>query len=321
MISLFIASPVFSQSQPQPLKNLQNSVDNFSKKLALSMPFNSTMGLNWSDAYIGQLLDLPPHFGVGLAVGFTTIDSKPAEKLLNQFGLELPMDFGKFPLPGYTVEGRIGGFLLPFDVGLKIGYLNMKPADYETKYFLVGGDVRYAVLKGDVFPLKVSAGLGFNHLRGEIGLAKKGFAQEFNFNNDISSYTMRISDPKVNLSWETSSLDIKAQASFSLAIITPYIGIGASYAWSKAGYKADAKLTDELDVPLIQDKDAVNAIKNYGIDVSSKGLSSIVDVNNFSARLFGGLSFNLAVVKIDLTGMYNFIDSQYGVTFGTRFQL
>jgi hypothetical protein len=38
-------------------------------------------------------------------------------------------------------------------------------------------------------------------------------------------------------------------------------------------------------------------------------------------RLFGGIAFNLMVIKIDLSGLYNFNDQSFGFTLGTRFQL
>ena len=68
---LISAAPVFSQSE---LDELKSRLDSFSEAMALSLPFNSTIGLNWSDAYIGQFLRLPPHFGAGLSVGVTALN-------------------------------------------------------------------------------------------------------------------------------------------------------------------------------------------------------------------------------------------------------
>ena len=300
ILSLCAASPVFSQVPD--LKELQNSVDEFSEKLALTLPFNSTMGLNWSDAYIGQLLGVPPHFGAGLSLGFTTTDFGSINKLADMFGFSLPLNFGGYPIPGYTVEGRIGGFILPFDLGLKFGYLPIKPEGWELDYFLIGGDFRYAILKGNAALPAVSVGVGYNFLSG--GLARHiGNSLSFGY-TDLSSspQTLTLTAPKVGLLWETSTLDFKAQVSKSFLIVTPYLGIGLSHAWSKAGYKIETTIQDsggDLDA-------AKEAVKKYGIaDLSDTGFSSIMSVTGWSFRAFGGISCNLPFFKIDLTGLFN----------------
>ena len=38
-------------------------------------------------------------------------------------------------------------------------------------------------------------------------------------------------------------------------------------------------------------------------------------------RLYGGVSVNLFIVKIDVTGMYDLLGGNYGLTLGTRIQL
>jgi hypothetical protein len=121
IIFLPAASPVFSQGA---FKDLQNAADNVIDDLAASVPFNSAIGLNWSDAYIGSF----PHFGVGASLGATTIDFNAVSGLMSMFGVPLKIEgffegIG-FPLPAYTVEARIGGIIIPVDIGVKFGVLN-----------------------------------------------------------------------------------------------------------------------------------------------------------------------------------------------------
>ena len=243
------------------------------------------------------------------------------KSLLDQFGLgnEVPLpDLGGMPLPGYTVEGRIGGFVLPFDVGLKFGILPLPLGDTKLNYLLAGGEIRYAVLKNSVALPTVSVGLGLNYLSGGI---EQSIGQGYSFSyidGNQASQTLNLAAPKVGLEWQTTALDLKAQISKSFLIITPYAGLGLSHAWSKAGYRIKADITDTSgDI----DK-AIDALKHYGIaDLSEKGFSSIYDVTGWSCRIFGGLSVNLTVFRFDLTALYNFMDSNYGVSLGTRFQL
>jgi len=321
VIFLLLAIPAFSQS----LDELQKTVNAFSSSLAQSLPFNSTIGLNWSDAHIGQLLSVPPHFGIGITTGFTTMNFGSINSLLKMFNSSLPnnLNIGGFPLPAYTLDARIGGFLLPFDIGVKFGYLQLGEGlipNFNLDYLLVGGDIRYALIGGkkSISPLKVSVGVGFNYLKGGIGMPVPG-------TNDITftyggTHSLKITKPELGLNWETKSLDFKAQASLKLLIITPYIGVGASHAWSSAGYGVKSKITVDGHDPTPSE---IDTIKNtFGIsNIDKDGFSQINEETGWNFRAFGGLSINLPIVKFDLTGMYDFNSQCYGATFGIRLQL
>jgi hypothetical protein len=302
------------------LADLQGAVDGFSEELTKSLPFNASVGLNWADAYIGQLFDIPPHFGFGIAGGVTTLNSKAFKGLMSKFALDLPID--QMMLPAYTVEGRIGGFVLPFDIGVKFGALPAVSFGDTLKidYLLAGADIRYAIVKGNVIIPKVSIGLGVNYLQSSL-TAPIGSSVSF----DVGGKTLALTQPEATFSWKTTSLELKVQVSKSIVIITPYLGVGASYAWSEAGYSIDSELQydgsaiDDTDIGIIKDYLEVNGATGLD-DLSGSGFSSILKSSGFGLRAFGGLSFNLAVVKIDLTGMYNFLDNNYGATLGVRLQ-
>jgi len=333
-VIFLIAAPVFSDMPDFGLDDLQKKANEFTDALANSLPFNSTMGLNWSDAYIGQILALPPHFGIGFASGFTTMNLGSLNGLLNMFGVhELDnINVGGFALPGYTVEARVGGFILPFDIGVKFGYLKLNPEfvngllntdipDFSMNHMLIGGDLRYAIVKGKVIPFKVSLGAGFNYLKGGISMPVPG-ASDLSFNIPGTG-TLNIPKPELGLDWETKSLDFKAQASFKILIITPYIGLGATHAWSKAGYgiTSDINVTDSSGNPISLDS-VVNKIEEFGISgINSRGFSHYDEVTGWSFRTFGGFSINIPFVSFDLTGMYDFISKCYGATFGVRLQI
>jgi hypothetical protein len=293
-------------------------VASFSEDLAKALPFNSSLGLNWADAYIGKFFpSLPPHFGVGAAAGFTTMDSPGMRELASLLDTELPFGWDKAPLPAYTAEARIGGFFLPFDVGVKFGYLPpVEIFGIGTNYLLFGWDIRYAVLDKPILP-RISVSIGLNYLEGGLSL-DMGDAQELSYSGGILTLT----DPTAEFTWTTCSLDAKVQISKSFLIVTPYLGLGASYAWSSAGYSIKADITDSSGAI---DQDAINAILELAevdtIVIDQDGISSIIDNSGFSFRVFGGLSFNLMVIKIDLTGLYNIRDNNFGGTIGIRFQL
>jgi hypothetical protein len=317
----------FSES----LGKLQQSVDSFSKTLAKSLPFNSTLGLNWSDAYIGKFLpSLPPHFGIGGVFGVTTMDMPVMKEMAGLLDFTIPFDINRLMLPAYAAEARIGGLFLPFDVGVKFGILpplDLWGTNMTMEYTLVGAELRYALVDGKEHKAlpNVSIGVGYNYLKGGIG-TRLGNALSYDFTDAGSvSHQLEVSSPRVGLNWETSTLDFKAQISKSFLIITPYAGVGVSLAWSKAGYAVDSEV--KLDGSAINDQGkamVAGYLSSAGLadmDLDAGGLSSIIKEFGANYRVFGGFSLNLAVIRLDLTALYSFGDKNYGFSLGARFQL
>jgi len=326
VIFLLAAGTVFSQNLT--IESLSGSVDSFSETIAKALPFNSTMGLNWSDAYIGQLIGIPPHFGIGVSTGFTTMPMGSIGKVADLLDYNLPDVAIGFPLPGYTVEARVGGLILPFDVGLKFGYLETGLMDrligMNIDYLLFGMDFRYSVFDPTLLPIKISAGLGYNYLSGGVSKKFPGKDIVYDFSNPLGAgtYELTVPTPTIGLKWSTNTIEAKAQVCFPLIIITPYAGAGLSYSWSEAGYYISSNiLVDGVPIdetsPHIRDalKTAVNG------NVAKTGFERMVEDTGINMRLFGGISLNIAFIKFDITGMFNARDGSWGGTFGTRFQL
>lgn len=325
---LLVAIPCFSQTK---LEEIQEGAELVGDSLAKALPFNSTIGLNWSDAYIGQLISIPPHFGVGIVGGFTNLEAAGLLDLMNDLGAGIDKDvFGdQFPLPALAAEGRIGGFMLPFDLGLKIGFIPESAQDIlkETMdglvidYLLIGGDIRYALLKGNILLPTVSVGLGVNYLSGGVGMT---IQDEQSFTLPDNS-TIEASKPELGFQWESTTIDLKAQVSKSFLLFTPYLGVGAAYGSSTTGYYL--KSTIRYNGQEVGD-DEIAAIKksleDAGItppDVKNTGIVSSYDVSGWALRTFGGLSLNFLVAKLDITGLYNLSDGNYGFSIGMRVQL
>lgn len=313
-------------AQATDLSQVQGSLADFSDEAARSLPFHASMGLNWSDAYIGKIFpSLPPHFGAGLAAGFTTMDAPAIKTLAGHLGYTLPGNGERLYYPSYTAEARIGGFFAPMDLGVKFGYLpswGLPGGKTDVSSLLAGGDIRFAILDGKANMLlpNVSLGAGVNYLKGGVR-GESGLTQTFNLGDDA----LALKNPTVNLTWESLSLDVKAQISKSFLILTPYLGAGASYAWTTTGYSTDADVTlngAPLSQVLITGIQGLLNIAGLGdINVTQSGISSELDKNAFSFRLFGGISVNLLVVRLDVTGLYSIPNGDYGATVGLRFQL
>jgi len=332
LLIFLMSVSAFSQDEAEfSLEDLQTVADNFSKSLAQALPFNSTMGLNWADAYIGQILGKPPRFGIGISIGTTLIPVIGMDDLFSIFGVNLSLDKLKIgiPLPGYTVEARIGGIVLPFDLGIKFGYVpTMKipfGLDIGVKNIIIGADIRYSLLPRTIKIVKLSIGFGYNYLNGGITKALE-LGRSFDFGNeDTGIYNLNIKDPTLSIDWKTHCFELKAQASFSFKIVTPYAGVGVSYAKSQAGYRiaTDVSVTkDGSPVDIDKAQEIINDLPGLQtININEKGFESIQGINNWNFRAFGGLSFNIKKARIDLTLMYNFLSKSLGGTLGVRFQM
>jgi hypothetical protein len=330
IIFLLAAAPAFSQNL---LENLQAQAEEFSMEIAKALPFNSTMGLNWSDAHIGLLFpSFPPRLGIGITAGTTFINIASINDLLEMFGVDpLPVNVNiGLPLPGYTAEARVGGIFLPFDVGFKIGYLSLENFPLVERlgigldYLLIGADLRYSLLPVAVPIVKLSVGVGVNRLEGGISKTIGTGLPTFEFNDpeNDTSYTLAIDDPVIGLRWKTTCVELKAQASFNLTIITPYVGLGLSYAWSEAGYHmlSQIKVNDEPISDVAED--IIEIMNALGLNnITEDGFESMFENNTINFRAFGGFSINLPFIRFDLTAMYNFMSQNFGGTFGVRFQL
>ncbi len=333
---------VFSlQAQAIDYSDYEDGFEDFATEVAKSLPFTAAVGLNWSDAYIGHF----PHFGVGITVGATSVPYDAMKPVFEVLGASLggEMDFIETwgaPFPAYTIEGRVGGLILPFDAGVKIGVL---PDDakvlmpFNMDYLMVGGDVRYRILKSTGPLPEVSFGVGYTMLNGGITLPGILDGDQditltgIDTGGDASPDVLRLTDPDLNFNWQSHVIDFKIQASKKLLVITPHVGLGMAYGTSSAGGGAE---TDVLwsdngtvgtfsSISQTQINQIISLYEAAGQtppDLTTSGLLVESDTKGWAMRAFGGLSLNL-LLKFDLSGMYNFTSGSLGGALNARIQL
>ena len=317
MALLLIFAAATLPAQDITSDEFKQAFQDFADDMASSLPLTSTIGNNTADAYIGQLVRVPPNIGFGLTVGAATIPYATVESLFKELNMEVPSEIKNFdtfgvPNPAYTIDARVGGFVLPFDFGLKFGTLGsggLNAGDLEMDYLLVGGDIRYAVMEQSVLRPNISVGVGYNYMRGRILVpdAIEGTYQ-FEVNGDTAEVT---GGADAYLEWQTNVIDVKAQISKSFIILTPYAGLGAAYGISSAGGGL---------VGTISDADAQN-LKDAGIDVDGKEVGVSSDVTGWSLRAFGGTSVNIMLLRLDLGLGYDVLGENLVGTVGARIQL
>lgn len=325
MIILVVAvSGVFAQTITYD--ELEVSFSQFSTDVAESLPFASTIGLNWSDARVRSL----PHFGIGLTAGAVFIPKEAFVDLASAMNFALPTEITDstlgVPLPGYAIEGRIGGLVLPFDIGIKMGYLPpevLAGSPIAADYTLVGFDIRTPIIKGNVLLPAVALSVGYNYLNAGI---ETSVATGLGSGLDLSGYSLSnitFTDPKARFQMQSNVIDIKLQASKSLLIITPYAGLGYAYGWSNAGggVAAGDVLYGGFPITASDINDinaALAAVGESELDVSADGFLVSSASTGGSFRAFGGLSVNLFILKLDLNAMYNVSTASLGASANVR---
>lgn len=333
LMVICISIPVFSQSMTYD--DLKSDFEAFTDGVATTLPFNSVMGLNWSEAYIGNF----PHFGAGITVGVAFMPFGSLKDTLDGLGVNLDqienpeiknmLEGLGMPFPAVALEGRIGGFGIPFDMGAKIGFI---PQDLELPfmegivldYLLIGADARFRLIKGMLAIPMISVGGGFTYQYGSFDMpGMLGGDQDI---TGVAGHTITMSDPSLNFNWKTFVIDLKAQASWGLFLLTPYVGVGGSYApYAEAGggMKSDVlfdgvPITDE-DIALVEqyyeDADQIPPDLTDGQLLVYASTPAA-----WSLRAFAGVSLNLALFKLDLLGLYNFASGGFGGSLNIRLQ-
>ncbi len=305
----------------------------FADGVANSLPVSATVGLNWSPAYIGQF----PHFGVGVSLGGMFLPYKTIEPIVSDLGVggSIPQQLKTWgvPFPTLAAGARLGGFGLPFDIGFKLGAIpdsakTLFSSNVTADYFLIGGDVRLPVVKGKGLVPTVSIGGGYTFLRGRIGITDVASSEVIDITAIMqpgyggSNHYLTISNPDLTFTWDTHTLEAKAQASWNLAILTPGIGIGAAYGISNAGGGLNSTLTYSNVGSAATFADVQSVFAGYGYPVpTATGIEVSSAANGWSFWVFGGTAINIFFIKIDLSAMYNFLNSDYGLSANVRLQL
>jgi len=309
-----------------------DAFEDFASEVSTTLPSTAAVaGLNWSPAYIGTF----PHFGVGASVGAFTIPYDFVEPLINDLSLSLPSEFDYIkkwgmPIPAIALDARIGGFVLPFDVGLKFGFIPDKLRDKLGKinadYLLAGGDVRFRVVDGGGLLPTVSVGGGYTYLKGNIGIPDVAGSTTINLPPPLATDTILITSPELTFALQTSTFVGKVQASWDLALLTPHLGIGAAYGLSSAGggLSSDILYNGVSPMTPTEIQQIIDAFEGQGYTISgldNTGIQISSDADGYSFWVYGGTAINILFIKVDLSAMYNFLSKSYGGAVNVRVQL
>lgn len=310
---------------------IANGLNAFAGNILVAAPQAATQQNVWADAYIGKLFpSLPPHFGVGISLGGTKMDmtglkdaATAFEGMINDFvpdsgdssitdQLKGTVDFGSIPdifvMPTVSIDARIGGIFLPFDIGISAMMTNPSlfsvdlsdpnsltsmsaPMNFNAfgfngsaDYLTLGIDIRYCVLDGGVILPKVSVGAGYNITKGSFGIS-----------SDKSGV-----DANMNLSFNTQVIYVQAEVSKSIMIATVFGGARAlvsntstSWAWNINGTKS---LGGNNLIISGEDSGSCNADTTSSTYQDGKW-----DFSGVQPQLYVGVGFNFLVFQTSLS--------------------
>ena len=269
----------------------------------------------WSDAYIGKLFpSFPPHFGAGVSAGGTFIETKALSNAIGTIITEInshaagaTTDFNftvpdQIPLPSASVHVRIGGFILPFDIGVYGAYFDLNTLKFEdftgtVNYYTIGGDIRYAIMKGSTTLPKLSVGAGY--IRTHLALSMTGAST---YGGTVGSTPASVTaNADTNTSFDLNTIFVQAQISKKFLILTPYAGVRAYVTSSKSHYDYSYSSTYEIGgVP------QGNVPGGNGSSSRDYGTGDFnFDWNNIRPQLYAGLGLNLLFVNCTVGGCWN----------------
>jgi hypothetical protein len=175
----------------------------------------------------------------------------------------------------------------------------------------------------------LSVGLGYNHMQASVGVPGllPGSITIAQINDGGGPKDLVLSNPSLQMQWSTNVLDLKVQVSKKLIFITPYLGAAASYSF---GAQASGEVQSSMmygGSPLTQTM--INNINAYyqsqgqtPPDLSSVGIkASASNGAGFDFRAFGGLSFELFILYLDLGGAYDISTGAFGGSVNVRLAL
>lgn len=150
------------------------------------------------------------------------------DALIQQFGM---------PIPGMMAEARIGGFGLPFDIGLKYGeflpeleaLVNLQDLGLNLDYLVAGADVRFRLIEESGIVPMISVGGSVNYMEGGIGLTGLLSGSQ-SITIDLSpspNVVLSLDDPSFDFTRNAFTIDLKAQAIKNLWILTPHTLVSA----------------------------------------------------------------------------------------------
>ena len=308
-----ISSAGFSTATPY--KTAVNGLNDFCDALNDTLPNTQTLQNVWAEAWIGKLI---PNFkfGFGVNAGVATLDISSLLTVADALAIDTSdiRDFtdsydNKLVFPTVTADLRLGGIILPFDIGFAFCTLDTRdidsindsidPAAFD--YFSLGGDLRWRIFDkgGKFFHVRGSLSGGGYYTKGGFNVSDNGSAADLDF--------------------KSTTLFAGAQVSAKALCFVPFLGGRLLLTKSSVDWKAKANWSEILNSSGA-DSSYINDAVSWGILPStfSGGSDSGWGVR---PQIYGGLGIDLFIIDITVSGSYDFIKDVLGGAVSVRFSI
>jgi len=274
-----------------PFTVAENGLNDFCDDLADVIPNSQTQQNVYAEAWIGKLFP-GFHFGAGVNAGVSALDVSTLKDAALALGVDDVKDINDtLVFPTITVDARLGGIILPFDIGVTAMSIDTSKMDSVDKaidpvaidFFTLGADIRYAIFQGGFMRPKWSVGAGFYYTKGGV---------------DVDDDTA-----KASLDFKSTTFMVNTQASIKLLCLVPFIGGRALFSKTSVDWKVNADwaniIAKEGDTYYAGVADALK----WGILPSSFSGSS----SGFSVypQVFGGIGLDLLFLNLTVSGSYD----------------
>ena len=342
VVSLFFVKSTQGFAQIA-LSDIADNLNEFSDDMAGALPFMASIGLEWSAPYIGELIDITPHWGMGITIGATTLKLDKLNILLEDFGYQADDGFvDKQLLPAYVVNARIGGFrMLPFDIGIKWGWLPYAPIfknDISYEAVVYGLDFRWELMRD--WGVRPGISLGFEASRATGGLRAKA---PLNLNIYPGNSIIKIvtsGDATIGPVWEAWVFDAKLHIAkkFWEPRFTVFGVARAGAALTRTGFQIagtgrDVVFTDGTPANTIALEDLSNDYRGQVVEVleivsgndmtfeiDDQKITGWIDRFGINLNLHVGVALNFDRIRLDMALMADIIHFELGASVGVRYQ-
>ena len=276
-ISLSFALPSASDFTDTYINEVNSGMSDFADSLGFSVPQAAVQQNVYADAFIGKVFpSLPPHVAVGFNAGFTHLNTEGIAQAADALGIDgVKSDF-YFPV--FNADVRVGGVILPFDIGisvmkLDVSNLSTMDADFSVDFFTLAIDARYAILEDGLICPGLSVGVGYSMNKGTFGASNK--------NAEVA----------VDYDVQTLYGQVQVSKAFNIPVVrigfTPFFGLRGVISNYSNDWDWNVK-----NSTLIAGLEALSIASSYSGTASSDGFGG------FQPQIYGGVGFNFMLIQL-----------------------
>lgn len=300
-----------------PYTDAVNGLNDFCSSLNDTLPNTQTLQNVWAESWIGMLIP-NVKFGFGVNAGVATLDITSLLDVADALAIDTSdiKDFtkdydNKLVFPTVAADLRIGGIVLPFDLGLSFVTFDtrdwsqiddgIKPCAFD--YFTIGSDLRWRLLDlgGKFFHIRASASGGFYHTKGGLEV----------LDDDIGA--------GASMDFKSTTLFAGAQFSAKALCFVPFLGGRLMLTKSSVDWKANANWDSILGASTSTDSAYADVLKWNILPTNFSGGSS----SSWGVRpqIYGGLGIDLFVLDITMSGSYDLVKDVLGGAVSVRISI